>query len=84
LGVRVPLDPDDDELGPIGFRAIEFPAPASPRRALNGCSLADRGVNSILDLEFIAKDSADNAGKIDVREVGTSDVVDLSAWQARR
>ena len=51
--------PGDDELGPVDFFAIEFPnsritAPGFERLL----SLTDQGVVGILDLEFIAKDSA--------------------------
>ena len=73
-------DPDD-ELGPIDFLAIEFPgghisAPGFEQLL----SLADQGVIDILDLEFITKDSAGNALKVDVDELANPDAVDLSAW----
>jgi len=76
-------DPDDDELEPIDFLAIEFPgarvtAPGFERLL----SLADQGVIRILDLEFIVKDDAGNARKVDVGQLpgGGPDAVDLSAW----
>jgi Family of unknown function (DUF6325) len=75
--------PDGDELGPIDFLAIEFPgaritAPGFERLL----SLADQGVVGILDLEFIIKDDAGGARKIDASELGLGgpDAVDLSAW----
>jgi len=73
--------PGDDELGPVDFLAIEFPnsritAPGFERLL----SLTDQGVVGILDLEFIAKDSAGNARKIDVSELPNPDAVDLGAW----
>ena len=73
-------DPDD-ELGPIDFLAIEFPgghlsAPGFEQLL----SLADQGVIDILDLEFITKDSAGNALKVEVDELANPDAVDLSAW----
>jgi hypothetical protein len=73
--------PGDDELGPVDFLAIEFPnsritAPGFERLL----SLTDQGVVGILDLEFIAKDSAGNARKIDVSELANPDAVDLGAW----
>jgi Family of unknown function (DUF6325) len=43
-------------------------------------TLADHGVIGILDLEFITKDPADNAKKVEVGELGSPDGVDLSAW----
>jgi hypothetical protein len=71
-----------DELGPIDFLAIEFPgghisAPGFEQLL----SLADQGVIDILDLEFITKDSAGNALKVDVDELANPDTVDLSAWK---
>ena len=81
MSVPAQPDPDDEELGPIDFLAIEF---HSARITSPGfeqlLSLADQGIIGILDLEFITKDSAGNTRKVDVRELDTSDVVDLSAW----
>jgi Family of unknown function (DUF6325) len=74
-------DPDIDELGPIDFLAIEFP---STRITASGfkqlLSLVDQGVIRILDLEFIAKDSAGAARTVDVGDLANADAVDLSAW----
>lgn len=76
-------NPDRDELGPVDFLAIEFP---DARKAVPGferlLSLAHQGVVGILDLEFIAKDSAGNAHKVDADELelGGPDALDLSAW----
>ena len=77
-----PSQPDpDDELGPIDFLAIEFPgAHISAPGFEQLLSLADQGVIGILDVEFITKDSAGNASKVDVSEVANPDGVDLSAW----
>ena len=71
-----------DELGPIDFLAIEFPgghvsAPGFEQLL----SLADQGVIDILDLEFVSKDLAGNAGTVDVGELANPDGVDLTAWQ---
>ena len=71
----------DDELAPIDFLAIEFPgahigAPGFEQLL----SLADQGIIGILDLEFISKDSAGNASKVDVGDLANPDGVDLSAW----
>jgi hypothetical protein len=62
-------DPDDDELGPVDFLAIEFPggrltAPGFEKLL----SLADQGVVEILDMEFIAKDVDGRSRKVDVWE----------------
>jgi hypothetical protein len=76
-------EPDPgDELGPIDFLAIEFPgAHISAPGFEQLLSLADQGVIDILDLEFITKDPAGNASKVDVGELANPDAVDLSAWK---
>ena len=81
--MSVPSQPaPDDELGPIDFLAIEFPgAHISAPGFEQLLSLADQGVIDILDLEFIGKDSAGNASKVDVTELANPDGVDLSAWK---
>ena len=74
-------DPNDDELGPIDFFAIEFPGSRITAPGFEQLlTLADQGVIGILDLEFIAKDPAGSARKVDVHELGNPDAVDLSAW----
>ena len=79
----VPSQPaPGDELGPIDVLAIEFPgghvsAPGFEQLL----SLADQGVIDILDLEFVSKDLAGNAGTVDVGELANPDGVDLTAWQ---
>ena len=70
-----------DELGPIDFLAIEFPgAHISAPGFEQLLSLADQGVIDILDLEFITKDPAGNASKVDIGELANPDGVDLSVW----
>ena len=80
--MSVPTPPDqDDELDPIDFLAIEFPgAHISASGFEQLLSLADQGVIGVLDLEFITKDSAGNASKVDVDDLANPDGVDLSAW----
>ena len=71
----------DEELGPIDFLAVEFPgAHFSSAGFEQLLSLADQGVIAILDLEFIGKDSAGNARKVDVADLPNPDGVDLSTW----
>lgn len=81
--MSAPITPDPgDELGPVDFLAIEFPgARISAPGFEQLLSLADQGVIDILDLEFITKNSAGGAGKVDVGELSTPDGVDLSAWK---
>jgi len=73
--------PDDDELGPIDFLAVEFPG----ARITGGgfeqlLALADAGVIAILDMEFIASDGNGNVRKVDAAELGNTGGADLSAW----
>ena len=77
-----PTEPDPaDELGPIDFLAIEFPgAHISAPGFEQLLSLADQGVIDILDLEFVGKDPAGNASKVDIGELANPDGVDLSVW----
>jgi hypothetical protein len=80
--MSAPIPPDqDDELAPIDFLAVEFPgAHISAPGFEQLLSLADQGVISILDLEFITKDSAGVATKVNVDDLANPDGVDLSAW----
>jgi len=80
--MSAPTPPDqEDELDPIDFLAIEFPgAHVSAPGFEQLLSLADQGVISILDLEFITKDSAGIAKKVDVGDLPNPGGVDLSAW----
>jgi Family of unknown function (DUF6325) len=81
--MSMPTTPDqDDDLGPIDFLAVEFPGEHITAPGFEQLlSLADQGVIDILDLEFIAKDSAGGASKVDVDELSNPDAVDLSAWK---
>ena len=80
MSIPTPPDPDD-ELGPIDFLAIEFPGARLSAPGFDQLlSLADQGVIRLLDLEFITKDSAGVARKVDVADLANPDGVDLSAW----
>jgi Family of unknown function (DUF6325) len=81
--MSAPTTPDqDDDLGPIDFLAVEFPGERISAPGFEQLlSLADQGVIEILDLEFITKDSAGGASKVDVDELSNPDAVDLSAWK---
>ncbi|MBV9384448.1 MAG: hypothetical protein JOY82_01020 [Streptosporangiaceae bacterium] len=73
--------PDEDELGPVDFLAIEFPGARITAPGFEHLlSLVSQGTIRILDLEFITKDSAGSARMADVRELGGSDGIDLGAW----
>ena len=70
--------PDDDELGPVDYLAVEFP---DGRISASGfeelLSLARQGTIRVLDAEFIIRDSAGNARKAAAAELGGSDI---SSW----
>ncbi len=72
---------DGDELGPVDFLAIEFPRGQLTSPGFEQLlSLADQGVVSILDMEFITKDGDGTSKKVDVWEFAVPEGVDLSAW----
>jgi hypothetical protein len=65
--------PGDDELGPVDFLAVEFPG----GRVTSGgfaqlLALADAGVITILDMEFIASDGHGGARKVDAAELSNT------------
>jgi hypothetical protein len=79
--MRSDTPPDDDELGPVDFIAVEFPnghiaAPGFEQLL----SLAREGTIRILDVEFVVKDAAGNSRRAEVSELGSPDGIDLSAW----
>ena len=73
--------PDDDELGPVDYLAVEFPG---GRVSASGfeqlLSLARQGTIRILDAEFIVKDAAGNARKIRGRRARRLSRRGLSDW----
>ena len=73
--------PDDDELGPIDFLAVEFPGARITAGGFDQLlALTDAGVIAILDMEFIARDGNGGARKVDVAELSNTSGADLSAW----
>jgi hypothetical protein len=73
--------PDDDELGPVDYLAVEFPGGRISGSGFEELlSLARQGTIRILDAEFIIKDSAGNARKAEAAELGGSASTDISAW----
>lgn len=74
--------PDDDELGPVDFLAVEFPGGRVTAPGFEQLlSLARKGTIRILDVEFIIKDSAGQARTAEPSELsGTGGGIDLSAW----
>jgi hypothetical protein len=73
--------PQNDELGPVDFLAIEFPGARLTGPGFDQLrSLADQDVIDILDLEFISKDATGMVRKVDVHELQTANTVDLRVW----
>ena len=73
--------PDEDELGPVDFLAVEFPGGRITAPGFEQLlSLERQGTIRILDAEFVVKDSAGNTRKADVSELDGADGTDLSAW----
>ena len=73
--------PDDDELGPIDFLAVEFPGGRITTGGFERLlALADGGVIGILDVEFVASNGDGNARKVDVQELGNLGGADLGTW----
>jgi len=73
--------PDDDELGPIDFLAVEFPGGRITTGGFERLlALADGGVIGILDVEFVASNGDGNARKVDVQELSNLGGADLGAW----
>ena len=73
--------PDDDELGPIDFLAVEFPGARITSAGFEQLlALADGGVIGILDMEFVARDGDGNARKVGPAELTNPGGTDLSAW----
>jgi uncharacterized membrane protein len=74
-------EPREDEIGPVDFLAVEFPdgrISAADLREL--MALVTQGAIRILDAEFIVKDAAGNARKVDAAEVGEPDGTGIGAW----
>ncbi|HEX3512477.1 MAG TPA: DUF6325 family protein [Trebonia sp.] len=73
--------PDEDELGPVDFLAVEFPGGRVTAPGFKQLlALARQGTIRVLDVEFLVKDSAGRTRKAEAGELGGSDGVDLSAW----
>jgi hypothetical protein len=73
--------PDEDELGPVDFLAVEFPGGriTAPGFELL-LSLARQGAIRILDVEFIVKDAAGRTRTAEPGELSDSGGADLSEW----
>jgi hypothetical protein len=73
--------PDEDELGPVDFLAVEFPGGRITAPGFEQLmSLADQGTIRILDAEFVVKDPAGRTRRAEVSDLGGADGARLSAW----
>lgn len=73
---------DLDELGPIDYAVIEFPADRPPDGSALPLlrDLADRGVIRVLDLAFVRKDADGAVAGIDVQDVGLTGDLDVTLF----
>jgi hypothetical protein len=73
---------DDDVLAPVAYLAVEFP---TGRVTGEGFALVHdlvaRGVISVLDLEFVAKDIDGNVHKVRLDDIDHAADVDITQWQ---
>jgi len=76
------IDSDLDEMGPIDYLVIEFPADRPP----NGSALpllrdlVDRDIIRVLDLAFVQKDVDGSVSGIDIADVGLEGDVDVTLF----
>lgn len=75
-------DTDLDELGPIDYVVIEFPADRPPDGSALPLlrDLADRGVIRVLDLAFVRKDADGAVAGIDVQDLGLTGDLDVTLF----
>ncbi|MEE2033832.1 DUF6325 family protein [Rhodococcus chondri] len=75
-------DSDIDEMGPIDYLVIEFPADRPP----NGSALpllhdlVERGIIRVLDLAFVRKGTDGSVSGIDIAEVGLEGEIDVTLF----
>ena len=75
-------DIDIDELGPIDYLVIEFPADRQPDGSALPLlrDLVDRGVIRLLDLAFVRKDPDGSVMGVDIADVGLQGDVDVTLF----
>ena len=73
---------DTDILAPVAYFAVDFPDGRVTGEGLSKVeSLVARGVISVLDLEFIAKQADGTVRKVSLDEVSETSSIDLSGWR---
>lgn len=75
-------DTDLDELGPIDYAVIEFPADRQPDGSALPLlrDLVDRGVIRLLDLAFVRKDTDGSVAGTDIADVGLTGDLDVTLF----
>lgn len=74
--------PELDELGPIDYLVIEFPADRQPDGSALPylVDLVDRGIIRVLDLAFVQRDLEGNIAGIDIANVGLTGDIDVTLF----
>jgi hypothetical protein len=73
--------PDEDELGPVDYLAVEFPGGRITAPGFEQLmSLVRQGTIRILDAEFVVKDADGSTRRAEVSDLGGAGGADLSAW----
>jgi hypothetical protein len=73
---------DDEVLAPVAYLAVEFPTGQVTGEGFALVhDLVARGVISVLDLEFVAKDVDGNVHKVSLDDIDHGADVDITQWQ---
>jgi hypothetical protein len=73
---------NDDQLGPIEYVAVEFPAGRiTDQDSSLLLNAVDRGHVRVLDLEFVHKQPDSAVRRVELDDVPNPDGVDLSVWR---
>ncbi|OLL20059.1 MULTISPECIES: DUF6325 family protein [unclassified Rhodococcus (in: high G+C Gram-positive bacteria)] len=75
-------DADIDEIGPIDYLVVEFPADRQPDGSALPLlrDLVARGIIRVLDLAFVRKDTDGSLSGIDISEVGLEGDIDVTLF----
>ncbi|AXY52160.1 hypothetical protein YT1_2749 [Rhodococcus ruber] len=75
-------DSDIDEMGPVDYLVIEFPADRPPDGSALPLlrDLVERGIVRVLDLAFVQKDPDGSVAGIDIADVGLEGEVDVTLF----
>ncbi|PTR22890.1 hypothetical protein C8K36_11073 [Rhodococcus sp. OK519] len=75
-------DSDLDELGPIDYAVVEFPADRNPDGSALPilCDLVERGIIRVLDLVFVRKDHDGSVVGLAIEDFGFGGEVDITLF----